>query len=173
MNKEILFLWIPGHSNIIGNEKADTKAKTVPSDNECKLRIPYSDYKPLFKANSVDKWQTFWDSQHLNKLWEVQKNVQNVFCPRMINRRDQVVLNRLRIGHSYLTHNFLMKKEEPPFCFACDSNFTVKHILLECADFTLIRNKHFKANDLQDLFENVNFQSIFAFLREIGLYYKI
>ena len=173
MNKEIIFLWIPGHSNIIGNEKADTEAKTVPSDNECKLRIPYSDYKPLFKANSIVKWQTFWDSQQLNKLWEVQKNVENGVCPRMINRRDQVVLNRLRIGHSYVTHNYLLKNEDPPFCYACDQNFTVKHILLECCDFLHIRNKYYKANDLQDLFQNVNIHFVFAFLKEIGLYYKI
>ena len=173
LNKQIIFLWIPGHSNIIGNEKADTEAKTVPSDNECRLRLPYSDYKPLFKAKGIEKWQISWDSQYLNKQWEIQKSVENGVCPRMINRRDQVVLNRLRIGHSYVTHNYLLKSEDPPFCYACDQNFTIKHILIECSDFLQIRSKYYRANDLQDLFQNINISLIFAFLKEIGLYYKI
>ena len=38
------------------------------------------------------------------------------------------------MGHSYLTHSFILKKEEPPVFVACKGIPTVKHLLIECAD---------------------------------------
>ena len=32
---------------------------------------------------------------------------------------------------------------------------TVKHILMECVDFRDVRNKHFVASSIKDLFDNV------------------
>ena len=56
------------------------------------------------------------------------------FCK---TRTEGAVLNRLCIGHSYLTHSFLLEKEEPSVCVACS---TVKYILIECADLVEVRN---------------------------------
>ena len=49
-------------------------------------------------------------------------------------KKENTVLDRLHIGHSYLTHSFILRKEEAPVCVACDVVLTVKHILNECAD---------------------------------------
>ena len=46
---------------------------------------------------------------------------------------------RLHIGHSFITHSFLLKGEEPPVCIGCDKRLTVEHILLTCSDFIDIR----------------------------------
>ena len=37
---------------------------------------------------------------------------------------------QLHIGHSFITHSFLLKGEEPPVCIGCDKRLTVEHILL-------------------------------------------
>ena len=50
-------------------------------------------------------------------------------------RKEDTVLNRLHIAHSNFTHFFLLRKEEAPVRVACNAVFTVKHILIECADF--------------------------------------
>ena len=35
-------------------------------------------------------------------------------------------LKKLHIGHSYLTHSFILRKEEAPVCVACKAVITVK-----------------------------------------------
>ena len=55
--------------------------------------------------------------------------------------KENTVLDRLHVGHSYLTHSFILRKEEAPVCVACNAVITVKHILVECADLLEIRKK--------------------------------
>ena len=88
-------------------------------------------------------------------------------------RKENTVSNRLHIGHSYLTHSFILRKEEAPVCVACDVVLTVKHTLIECADLLEIRKKYFEEKSLYSLFRNVIPEVIFDFLREIGVFYKI
>ena len=54
------------------------------------------------------------------------------------------------IGYSYLTHFFLLKKEEPPVCAACNTIITVKKILIliECADLVEVIKKFFEERAL-------------------------
>ena len=92
------------------------------------------------------------------------------FCTK---RKEYTVLNRSHIGHYYLTHSFIFRKEEAPGCVACNVAITVKHILIECADSLEIRQKYFEEKSLYSLFRNVNSEIIFEFFREIGVFYKI
>ena len=50
---------------------------------------------------------------------------------------------------------------------------TVKHILIECRTFAVIRKRFFKVNNLTDLFENIKIDDILSFLRDTELYQKI
>ena len=59
-------------------------------------------------------------------------------------RKENTVLNRLHIGHSYLTHSFILRKEEVHVCIACNTALTIKHILTECADLLEVRKKYFE-----------------------------
>ena len=42
--------------------------------------------------------------------------------------RDTVLLNRLRIGHTRLTHSFLLSGDDLPECGTCQCPLTVKDI---------------------------------------------
>ena len=88
-------------------------------------------------------------------------------------KNNNTVLNRLRIGHSYLTHSFILRKEEAPVCSACNAVITVKHILIGCADLSEISKKYFEERSLYSLFRNVMTEFFFDFLREIGMFHKI
>jgi len=48
------------------------------------------------------------------------------------NRKDEVTLNRLGIGHSKMSHGHLMRREEPTQCQTCVEHLTVKHLLVHC-----------------------------------------
>ena len=74
---------------------------------------------------------------------------------------QDTAFNRLHIGHSYLTHSFILGKEEAPVCVACNAVITVIHILIECADLVEIRKKYFKEKSLYSLFRNVIPEIIF------------
>ena len=89
------------------------------------------------------------------------------------SRREQVVISRLRIGPTRLTHSFILKQEPQPQCLTCQTTCTVKHILIECRTFAVIRKRFFKVNNLTDLFQNVKIDDILSFLRETELYQKI
>ena len=88
-------------------------------------------------------------------------------------RREQIVLARARIGHTYITHKYLLKSEEIPQCIPCNCLFTVKHILMECIDYMPIQHKYFNVRDLSTVFEEVNPTRIFEILKEIGLFKKL
>ncbi len=83
-------------------------------------------------------------------------------------RRD-----RLHIGHSFITHSFLLKGEEPPMCIGCDQHLTIEHILLTCSDFIEMRESHFTAQSLRMLFQDISPEKIFNFLKEINIFGKI
>ena len=80
---------------------------------------------------------------------------------------------KLCIGHTRITHSYLLKQEEPPYCFGCVAPFTVRHILLECSDFSQIRNKYFHVDTITKLYNDVPFDNIFLFLKEINLFNKL
>ena len=63
-------------------------------------------------------------------------------------------LNILRIGHTRLTHSYLLSGDDIPECGTCQCPLTVKYILMECVDFNNVRNEHFVASSIKDFFEN-------------------
>ena len=77
-----------------------------------------------------------------------------------------MVLTRLRIGHTRLTHSYLLKREDQPFCISCNEPITVKHFLIDCIEFSHVRRKFFQTNDLRYLFENVPADNILVFLKQ-------
>ena len=86
------------------------------------------------------------------------------------NEKAEVVLTRLRIGHTRITHSYLFNREGQPYCFGCNTPFTVKHILLDCADFAIERRSLFQRNNLKDLFGDVSAENILSFLKKVSLF---
>ena len=67
----------------------------------------------------------------------------------------------------------LLKREERPYCIGCDTPFTVRHFLLDCADFDRERRSLFEVNNLKDLFKDVSVENILSFLKNVNLFNKI
>ena len=82
-------------------------------------------------------------------------------------------MTRIHTGHTYLTHVHLLKREEAPWCHACDIGFSVSHFMTECADLYDQREKYFGTSNLRRIFTEVSSTALFGFLKETGLYLKI
>ena len=110
--------------------------------------------------------QSEWDEFPENKLYKIFPVLKEcISCPQK-NRKEETVLARLHIGHSFLTHSFLLKGQEPPMCLGCDKRLTIEHILLTCSDFIEIRECHFTAKSLRMLFKDISPEKIFNILKE-------
>ena len=89
------------------------------------------------------------------------------------SRREETVLSRLRIGHTNITHSYLLKtRTNPPWREGCHAPFSVEHILIECIDLVPKRQQYYTANNIKDLFEHIKVDIILKFLKAVGLYRK-
>ena len=142
--------------------------------NHCRLSpkvisIPYTDLKPTISKFLHKKWPQ-WDMNIHYKLFQIQPSLGEWRPAFRTSRREQVVISRLRIGYTRLTHASTLKQEPQPQCLMCQTTCTVKHILIECRAFAVIRKRFFKVTSLT---ENVKIDDVLSFLRETGLYEKI
>jgi len=49
----------------------------------------------------------------------------------------------------------------------------VKHILVECVDLKDVRNKHFVASSVKDLFDHIEAHKIIDFIKETRFYKQL
>ena len=71
-----------------------------------------------------------------------------------------------------ITHSYLLKREEQPYCIGCDTPFTFRHFLIDCADFDIERRSLFQVNNLKDLFKDIYVENISSFLKHVNLVNK-
>lgn len=166
----IVFSWIPGHVGIAGNEAADVAAKTAATpatDNFLAL----SDIKAAIWSAILSSWQEQWNLEVANKMHSFQPSVNGFKDCLLKNRRQEVIVSRLRLGHTRLTHVHLLFNEMCPTCPYCSSNLSVKHILIECKDLTVFRIMFLTDNfNLSSLLGNHIHPALFSFLKFINFY---
>ena len=136
---QVAFMWVSSNVGLAGNSSADIAAKAallLPISN---LPVPPSDFCSLIRSHSLRQWQESWNSETLNKLHAIEPKV-NVFNLYRLPRRDEIIIHRLRIGHSFITHDHLLRGETCPRWSACDVDLTVE---LHCVSFATARNHSF------------------------------
>lgn len=169
----ITFMWVPSHIGIDGNGAADATAKAALSLQMSMSPVPYSDFKPLVCTYVNSVWQKRWDGETNNKLHRLQPVV-GTYRHGKLTRRDEVVIHRLRVGHTHLTHSYLLKKEQAPECHKCNLPLTVEHVLIGCSIYTSQRSKYFiNCNSIEDLFNSLSCKVIIDYLKEIDIYRQI
>ena len=121
----------------------------------------------------MEEWQTSWNNSIGNKLLDIKPTIGEYQSVVRNIRREEVVLARPCLGHTRVTHSYLLQGEEHPQCVGYDGPFTVRHFLLECGDFAQVRNNCFHVYNMKELFQDIHIDSIMTFLRQINLFNKI
>jgi len=130
LKSQITFLWIPGHIDFPPHEAVDAAAKQATSLPYLSDPVPSpaTDLKTFYSEIVFNKWATNWKQQANNKLRIIKKEPVPWFSSNRESRREEVVLSRLRIGHTQLTHSYIFLNLMPPSCPHCmEDNLTVQH----------------------------------------------
>ena len=178
-NKNIQICWVPAHIGLKGNEWADTLAKEIRNQTPTYQNVPMIDYTSLIKQNHKKLWLEEWLKRPMsNKLRQIKEDVNKWPSSQQPKREVEVILTRLRIGHSRITHGYLMSspKEDHPECETCKELLTIKHILIKCKKFSQERRKYLNNLTMKEILgENPNFDinRIIKYLKSIEMYDKI
>lgn len=173
-NMTITFMWIPSHIGILGNEKADVEAKQATRESLSEhYQIVHTDLNRTIKEMIRNKWQTEWNEEvnSQNKLGNIKKTIDKWKTINTMNRKDQTVITRLRLGHTRLTHRQLIEQTNTPTC-SCAELLTVKHIFncslnKQSLDKYKIDTNTLKSDNKQDLLKVIDY------IKELDIYDKI
>ena len=176
--KKVQFCWIPAHVGIQGNEIADKLAKQAAKYPNVKFdSIPHSDLRETIRSHIKRKWQKKWSSPTLKnnkKLVNIRPIIEHWPSSFHPNRRYERTLTRLRIGHTKLTHGYLMRREVAHRCNWCNVPLTVEHVLAKCKRYETERRIYLLyGKDISEILNDNVDDNVFEFLKEINLYYEI
>ena len=175
----IKLCWVPSHVEILGNERADKLATQAAANQDISpLRIPHTDFCSILKLKVRNAWKQSWLNipPANNKLRRIKEDVQDWGLCFPKQRRLEVVLCRLRIGHTKLTHGHLMQGRPTNECETCGQRLTLEHAICHCQQYHAPRLASFGlANPRfeQILAKGSSFNPIIRFLTETGLYNQI
>ena len=181
--KHMTFCWVPAHVGIPGNETADKEAAAAvrTQAHVAPIRLPFRDYFAYFASHLHSRRLTAWRATRDNKLRSIRDSITVFRTSCRKDRYEEVILARVRIGHTKLTHQHLMSGEPPPECESCDAPLTVCHILTECLNYVEERRAYFGVDgvagvvSLNRVLEDSEraVASLFGFLRETRLITKL
>lgn len=167
---EIVFIWVPGHADIPGNDQADHAARSAASDSRIEVNfVKRIEWKIHLQKRIIDRWQQRWStfSTHLSMI---KKSVIPPTFFLELPRQESVKAHRLRIGHTKLTHEHLLMGNEAPLCTYCSLNLSIEHILYECTYLKQERDRSsIKMNVADDLSPH-NITNTLNYLKKIRIY---
>ena len=141
--QKINITWIPGHSEIEGNEHADTEAKKAARNPQISQPIKYKPLKSsriqYIQLAAKEQWAKLWNEHTPTSkaLRRYSRHKGFIVGPKLYNslpnRHTTATIVQLRTGHCRL-NKYLhgIGARNSPYCECGYGKETVEHYLLEC-----------------------------------------
>lgn len=151
------FMWVPAYCGVSGNEKADTLAKRALRKQgvEMRLKSSKSEAKSVVRRQLLNEWQKWWDMGATGRhLYQMKKEVRESRVQGSY-RREEIVITRLRLGHSGLNKTLhLIGKHGSGQCEVCqEEEETVEHAIVQCMGYNaqrMVMKERFKELGVKD-----------------------
>ena len=182
--KSVTFEWVPGHSNIRGNDLADAAAKDALQHRTI-VRPPlvFSDFQSLASKAVHSRWQADWSTKYcrLRTFKPVLGDWKSAYRD---NRSDEKVLSRLRNGccKFAISHHFRGAVDpNPDACRTCGVDTTTRHILVDCPVYrhhrlpliVELNKRRLPLTEATLLSDDFNHRLLFNYLKAISYYSRI
>lgn len=149
-HQQFFIQWVPGHSGIFGNNRADYLAKQAVTNNTCEVIhqiIPIQDALTIIKKIAYDKWKSIYESSNKGAF---NKSINNNFPPSspwikrsIFSSKNSRLLLRMRGGHTFdKKYKALIRVEQTDKCDVCNVTEDFTHSLQCCSKFKTIRDKY-------------------------------
>jgi hypothetical protein len=128
-------VWIPGNTGLLGNGNADMDAKQAAArDKVDDATLEVRHLKRIVSEFEFTARKNRWDNVEDNKMKENKILLSKDRTYLTGNRSEDVFISKIRIGHTRLTHGYLMKA--PPervqhLCEGCGQ----MNLLVECTRY--------------------------------------
>jgi hypothetical protein len=126
-------MWIPSHSGITGNKRADVAAKNT-------LEEDIND-RELYPPQNLINWMKKIDTKNRQEMWSHGENTMRFRKETIewkddstnLSKKKQEVISRLRKGYTQATHRHVIEKMPSPECSFFGAT---KNILWKCTEAT-------------------------------------
>ena len=136
--------WIPGHSDIIGNNTADHLAKQGSRQDQPDKPCSMETIRQLLKQDSKIEWLTRWATGKTGRVMfnEMEKPTKQDAL-NQLNREDQSLIFQFRTGHCKLNkHLNRINPQRIPSCRNCNHPYeSVPHVLFDCQGLKDLRKE--------------------------------
>jgi len=141
---QLTLQWIPGHSNLQGNDRADKLAKEGAWKDQSDKPSSYNTVRRILRNNIKEEWLNRWGNGDTGRvMYEEMSGPNPKDKINSLTRQNQSAIFQLRTGHSKL--NFHLNRIDPchpPHCRNCIWPYeTTQHVLFECVGLKKDREK--------------------------------
>ena len=138
----VVLQWIPAHTGIPGNERADALAKKGASLPQPDIPTDYNTCCQMIKSNSKEEWMNNWATGKTGRrMYDHMCKPKKQDPINKLRRKDQSIIFQLRTQHLPLNqHLHRIGVKQSAACPLCDyPSETVEHHLFFCRKLTDIR----------------------------------
>ena len=143
---DITLQWIPGHTQIPGNDRADALAKLGAKNPQIQRNASMETVRKTIKQNKKRIWMNEWEASDKGRsIYQHMATPNPKDSINQLQRNEQVTIFRLRSGHTPLNaHLTRIGVKSSPGCPLCGCpNETTSHHLFECQALDDLRAEYF------------------------------
>ena len=134
-NTHITLQWIPGHTDIQGNEIADTLAKSGATSTQKETPCTSRTMKQILKSNTKEEWLNRWARGNTGRtMYHDMPQPKRDDQINKLHRKEQCLIFQFRTGHAKVNHHLnRINPQHAPVCRHCPHPYeTTTHLLLDC-----------------------------------------